>query len=115
MEKERKHTELDTGVVLTNLLTLLVGEEHVRGKTTLGRVGVCWSQYPSLQMHVSCLPFFFLPPSALDLGAALRVVFSLGMVVVEWCIWLWFLVSCCLGCKQRVGKSSVAGRHNGCW
>ena len=28
------------------------------------------------------LPFFFLPPSALDLGAALRVVFSLGMVVV---------------------------------
>jgi hypothetical protein len=33
-------TELDAGVVLTDLLALLVGEEHVCGKTTLGRVGV---------------------------------------------------------------------------
>jgi len=32
--------ELDTGVVLADLVTLLVGEEHVGGKTTLGLVGV---------------------------------------------------------------------------
>ena len=32
---------------------------------------------------MSDLPFFFLPPSALDLGAALRVVFSLGMMWVD--------------------------------
>jgi hypothetical protein len=36
----------------------------------------------SRSSHVSCSPFFFLPPSVLDLGAALRVVFSLGMVKV---------------------------------
>lgn len=35
-----KFTELDTGVVLTDLVTLLVGKEHVRRETTLGRVGV---------------------------------------------------------------------------
>jgi hypothetical protein len=34
------------------------------------------------RMHVSCLPFFFFPPSVLDFGAAFRVVFSLGMVYV---------------------------------
>lgn len=41
MSKGRKLTELDAGVVLTDLVTLVVGEEHVCGKTTLGRVGVC--------------------------------------------------------------------------
>lgn len=41
MSMKGRHTELDTGVVLTDLLALLVGEEHVCGKTTLGRVGVC--------------------------------------------------------------------------
>ena len=35
-----KHTELDSWVVLTDLLALLVGEEHVSGKTMLGRIGV---------------------------------------------------------------------------
>jgi hypothetical protein len=33
-------TELDAWVVLADLVTLLVGEEHVCGKTTLGRVGI---------------------------------------------------------------------------
>jgi hypothetical protein len=33
-------TKLDAGVVLTDLITLLVGEKHVRGKTTLGRVRI---------------------------------------------------------------------------
>jgi len=33
-------TELDAGVVGANLVTLVVGETHVGGKTTLGRVGV---------------------------------------------------------------------------
>ena len=39
--QRRKLTELDAGVVLADLLTLLVGEEHVCRETTLGRVGVC--------------------------------------------------------------------------
>ena len=34
------HTELDAGVFIANLVTLLVGEEHVGGKTTLRHVGV---------------------------------------------------------------------------
>jgi hypothetical protein len=34
-------TEADAGVLLTNVLTLFVGEEHVSGKTTLGSIGVC--------------------------------------------------------------------------
>jgi hypothetical protein len=36
----RVHTEADAGVLFTNILTLVVGEEHVGRKTTLGRVGV---------------------------------------------------------------------------
>lgn len=34
-------TELDAGVLLADLVALLVGEEHVGGETTLGRVGIC--------------------------------------------------------------------------
>lgn len=34
-------TESDARVVLAHLLALLIGEEHVGGQTTLGRVGVC--------------------------------------------------------------------------
>jgi hypothetical protein len=34
-------TELDSGVLLADLVALLVGEEHVGGETALGRVGVC--------------------------------------------------------------------------
>jgi hypothetical protein len=36
----RVHTEADARVLFTNILTLVVGEEHVGRKTTLGRVGV---------------------------------------------------------------------------
>jgi hypothetical protein len=34
------HTEADARVLITDVLTLLVGEEHVRREATLGRVGV---------------------------------------------------------------------------
>jgi hypothetical protein len=61
-------------------------------------------------MHVSSLPFFFLPPSALDLGAALRVVFSLGMMLVGGCMWLLFVVSCWSCCKQRVSERKRSRR-----
>lgn len=37
-------TKLDARVILSNLLTVLVGEEHVGGETTLGSVGVCDTQ-----------------------------------------------------------------------
>lgn len=33
--------ERDAGVLLTDIVTLLVRKEHVGGKTTLGRVGIC--------------------------------------------------------------------------
>ena len=33
-------TERDTGVLLADLIAVVVGEEHVRGQTTLGGVGV---------------------------------------------------------------------------
>lgn len=33
-------TEADAGVLLANLVTVVIGEEHVGGQTTLGRVGV---------------------------------------------------------------------------
>lgn len=38
-----QRTERDTGVLLTDVLALLVGEEHVRRKATLGGVRV-WSR-----------------------------------------------------------------------
>ena len=49
---------------------------------------------------MSELPFFFFPPSALDLGAALRVVFSLGMVMDG----LVLMVSYWRSDEQLVGK-----------
>src|SRR5690242_6050519 len=36
-----QRTELDARVLFADLIALLVGEEHVCRKTTLGRVGVC--------------------------------------------------------------------------
>jgi hypothetical protein len=33
-------TKADTWVLITNILTLLICEEHVGGETTLGRVGI---------------------------------------------------------------------------
>lgn len=33
-------TERDAGVLLANLVTVVVGEEHVGGQATLGGVGV---------------------------------------------------------------------------
>lgn len=33
-------TEADTGILLTDVIALVIGEEHVRGKTTLGSIGV---------------------------------------------------------------------------
>jgi hypothetical protein len=34
------YTEADTRVLVTNILTLLICEEHVGGQTTLGRVRI---------------------------------------------------------------------------
>ena len=36
-----KHTEADAGVLLTDGIALVIGEEHVGRKTTLGGVRVC--------------------------------------------------------------------------
>ena len=40
MNTDRSHTEADAGVLLSHIVTLLIGEEHVGGQATLGRVGV---------------------------------------------------------------------------
>jgi hypothetical protein len=36
----RRRTKRDTGVLVADVVALLVGEEHVCGKTTLGGVGI---------------------------------------------------------------------------
>ena len=36
-----RHTEADTGILLADIVTLVVCEEHVGGETSLGRVRVC--------------------------------------------------------------------------
>ena len=36
-----RRTEADAWVFVADILALLVGKEHVRGQTTLGRVGIC--------------------------------------------------------------------------
>jgi hypothetical protein len=66
-------TETDAGVVFTDILTLLVGEEHVGRETTLGSVGICeWSEYVVKYLVHIYAPFFFLSaPRALLLVAAL--------------------------------------------
>jgi hypothetical protein len=75
------HTEADARVLVTNVLTLLVGEEHVGRQTTLRRVGIfktksAWSRRRHWQT-VEDVPFFFFSVRAL---VARLVVFSLGMV-----------------------------------
>ena len=79
------HTELDTGVVLTNLLAAVVGKEHVSRKTALGCVGV-WDRLSirhdrrRASQDKIIVPFFFLPLSAL-VDLRVRVVFaSLGIL-----------------------------------
>lgn len=75
-------TERDTRVLLTDILTIVVGEEHVCGQTALGRIGICeMDQSGEREGRVGImLPFFLLPPvSALALD--LRVAFSLGIVM----------------------------------
>lgn len=78
-------------MVLANLVTVVVGEEHVGRKTALGLVGV-WrrSQHKKNntagrrddddENNVKYTPFFLRPPSALEPRLARVVVFSLGMV-----------------------------------
>lgn len=42
--------ESDAGVLLPDVVTLLVGEEHVGGEATLGCVGVCVACQPELMI-----------------------------------------------------------------
>lgn len=37
---DRRHTESNSWVIFADLLTLVVGEEHVCGETTLWRIGI---------------------------------------------------------------------------
>ena len=78
-------TESDTRVLLANILTLLIGEEHVGRQATLGCIGVWLSQLQieDAQVDRDNIPFFFFPPSFLAAGAAARflVVESLGMMM----------------------------------
>jgi hypothetical protein len=67
MVSEAKLTELDTRVVLTDLVTLLVGEEHVGGQTTLGRVRVYYQSERNLRL-AACERLTLLLLAALSLG-----------------------------------------------
>jgi len=79
---EKRLTELDARVLLADLVTLVVGKEHVRRKTTLRCVGVCRVSIRFGECRQRS-PFFFLPPAALASALPLpRVDFSLGMMVV---------------------------------
>ena len=40
MNADRSHTEADAGVLLSHIVTLLIGEEHVGRQPTLGGVRV---------------------------------------------------------------------------
>lgn len=74
-------TEGDAGVLLANLVTVFVGEEHVSRETTLGRVGVCeWGQSRDTRIETDDIPFFLRV-----VGLVLRVVFSLGILMVGSC------------------------------
>jgi len=46
--------EADAGVLFTNILTLVVGEEHVGRKTTLGRVGVFLLLLDTTSLGLGC-------------------------------------------------------------
>lgn len=78
------HTKADARVLLSHVVTLLVGKEHVSGEATLGRVGI-WEIFGSAIASVcrgqAHAPFFFLPPASATLALVLRVAFSLGMVM----------------------------------
>jgi len=75
-------TEADTGILLTDILTLLIGKEHVGREATLGRVRICGRKSARLDgsyVHADDIPFFFF--STLALGVRLGLV-SLGIVTV---------------------------------
>jgi hypothetical protein len=61
------YTEADTRVLLTDVISLGIGEEHVGGKTTLWRVGIYEQVRLARQATTAGFehdgPFFFLPPS----------------------------------------------------
>jgi hypothetical protein len=80
IRKERiDQTEGDSWILVTDVLTLLVGEEHVSREATLWRVRVCDGVSRVAIDHVEeeDEPFFFFSVRPL---VALLVVFSLGMM-----------------------------------
>jgi hypothetical protein len=69
---EKVHTERDSGVLLADVVALLLGEEHVRGETTLRRVWVC--SRVSMDASITSrkgLQLTLLPLVAFGLGGAL--------------------------------------------
>lgn len=76
----RKHTECDTWVLVANVLSLLVGKEHVCRQTTLGRVRI-YEQCQRMRDNGGGIglniPFFFFSVRAL---VARFAVFSLGIL-----------------------------------
>jgi hypothetical protein len=89
-------TELDARVLLADLVTLVVGEEHVCRETALGHVGVCVDGQQERRKSVrnrrqsvqKDLPFFFLP--SLVLRVPRVVVFSLGILLNVWGLLIYY-------------------------
>lgn len=79
---EMRLTKLDAWVIFSDLVAVVVGEEHVRTETSLWRVGVWEVLKLDWMKETSCKPLpFFLFPSTLDL--ALRALTSFGMIAEE--------------------------------
>ncbi len=78
-------TKADTRVLVTNVLTLLVGKEHISRETTLGRVGIWQAGQldsvtpPGNEVNV---PFFFFSTPRVFLGAA-ALVFGMAATLVS--------------------------------
>lgn len=82
-------TELDVGLLLADLVTVLVGEEHVGRQAALGRAGIFDSSQQQSRGGQGegegdgDLPFFFLPEASLA-ALVFRVVFASFGMSVEW-------------------------------
>jgi len=80
---ERMRTEADAWVFLTDILTLLIGKEHVCREAALGSVGVYDGQLRCAE-EIWCVhqPFFFLSPRVL-LALEVALAVALGILMVS--------------------------------
>ena len=81
-QRIEQRTEADAGILLTNILTLFIGEEHVGRETALRSVGI-WTVSELRGSWVRCVdvPFFFFSVPRL-LALVEDFALALGILVV---------------------------------